>query len=342
MTAVVRLQIAGASPLLFGSNRLYEAHGIDSTRGPTFGDLTGHERSNAVRHQNSVLRDVVSHVPWSVFDGLVQRHGADARVRKLRAKDRLIALLYGQLAGASSIREITAGLKSHSARLYHLGARPVARSTLADAQAHRSHRLFAELLAATIQRAGRGLRRTISEAVHLIDSTTVSLSGLSASWARVSHNSCGAKLHLVLDPDADRPVYAEISPGNRHDITVAQAMPITPGVTYVFDLGYYDFAWWAKLDAAGCRILGSSPRTSRLKAGTPLADVVELALSEDVRARGAVPSDRIGHLPARLMRSRRHPFQDPVRKVRVRLDSGKVPRIVSNDLDASAQEIADL
>ena len=289
-----------------------------------------------MRHQNSVLHDLVNHIPWATFDSLVAQHGTDARVRKLRSKDHLIALLYGQLGGAKSIRDITAGLESHSARLYHLGARPVARSTLADANASRSYKVFAGLFAAMVQQGGRAMRRSMGEAVHLIDSTTVSLSALSADWARFSPNTCGAKLHLVLDPDADRPVHAEITPCRTNDITAAQAMPITPGVTYVFDLGYYDFTWWAKLDAAGCRIV------TRLKANTPLADVTELELPENVRAQGAILSDRIGHLPARLMHSRRNPFQDPVREVRVRLESGKVLRIMSNDLDASAQEIADL
>jgi len=53
-------------------------------------------------------------------------------------------------------------------------------------------------------------------------------------------------------------------------------------------------------------------------------------------------SDRIGHLPERQAASRRNPFQDPVREVRLKLDSGKILRLLSNDLDASAQEIADL
>ena len=35
-------------------------------------------------------------------------------------------------------------------------------------------------------------------------------------------------------------------------------------------------------------------------------------------------------------------MQDAVREVRVKTDTGKVLRILSNDLDASAQEIADL
>src|ERR1700736_1528486 len=109
-------------------------------------------------------------------------------------------------------------------------------------------------------------------------------------------------------------------------------MPIEPGATYVFDLGYYDYAWWAKLDAAQCRIV------TRLKSNTPLAVVEELAVPAD----SAILSDRIGHLPARQGSGRNNPFQDPVREVRVKLDTGKVLRILSNDLDASAREIADL
>ena len=53
-------------------------------------------------------------------------------------------------------------------------------------------------------------------------------------------------------------------------------------------------------------------------------------------------SDRIGYLPARQARSRANPFQDPVRELRVRTESGKILRIVSNDLDASAEDIAQL
>ena len=53
-------------------------------------------------------------------------------------------------------------------------------------------------------------------------------------------------------------------------------------------------------------------------------------------------SDRIGLLPRRQARNRSNPFSDPVREVTVRIDSGKVLRILSNDLDATARDIADL
>ncbi len=49
-------------------------------------------------------------------------------------------------------------------------------------------------------------------------------------------------MHVIYDPDADRPIYAAVSAANVNDITLAQAMPIEAGATYVFDLGYYDYA----------------------------------------------------------------------------------------------------
>jgi hypothetical protein len=52
------------------------------------------------------------------------KHGADALSRTLTVKRHLIALLYGQLSGATSLREIVTDMESHETRLYHLGAAP--------------------------------------------------------------------------------------------------------------------------------------------------------------------------------------------------------------------------
>ena len=285
-----------------------------------------------MRHQNSVFHSVLKHVPWAEFDRLVEIHGADARVRRLTTKSQLAALLYGQLSGAASLREIVTGLESHAARLYHLGAAPVRRSTLSEANMSRPHAVFGELLGAMLKQVNRGLRRKLAETTYLIDATGVRLSELSAGWARFSSGVCGAKVHVIYDADADCPIYAAVSAAKVNDITVAQQMPIEPGATYVFDLGYYDYTWWAKLDAAQCRIV------TRFKANTPLEPVEELPVPEGSN----ILSDRIGFLPPRQAKSRRNPMQDAVREVRVVSETGKVLRILSNDLDAGAQEIAEL
>ena len=90
-----------------------------------------------MRHQNSVFHSLTKHIPWSTFDKLVDEHGSDFRVRRLDSKSQFLALLFGQLSGAGSLREIEAGLASHASRLYHLGAKCPARSTLSDANAKR-------------------------------------------------------------------------------------------------------------------------------------------------------------------------------------------------------------
>lgn len=300
---------------------------LRSERLATYRDTEG----NTMRHKNSVFHDLLKHVPWTAFDHLVEAHGADSRVRRLSTRSQFVALLYGQLSGASSLREIEGGLSSHAARLYHLGAQPVARSTLADANAARPAAVFSELFTTLVARAHRGLRRKLGEATYLIDSTSLRLTAQSG-WAHFSAKACGAKAHVIYDADADCPIYAAVTAAKLNDITAAKDMPIVPGATYVFDLGYYDYRWWAKLDAKACRIV------TRFKANTPLTEIQTLPLPEG----SPILSDRIGFLPARQAKSRSNPMNMAVREVRVITETGKILRILCNDLDASAQQIADL
>ncbi len=295
-------------------------------------------------HHNSVFHSVLASMSWGVFDRAVAEHGADKHVRHLSTRTQFIALLYGQLSGASSLRALVSSFASHAKRLYHLAARPVARSSLSDANAHRPEAVFAAVFAALVARVHPELARRMADCVLLIDSTTMRLSQLSESWARFSTDLCGVKAHVVYDAAAESPVYLAVTPQRTNDITVAQAMPLQPGATYVFDLGYYDYAWWAELHDAGCRILGSSPRTTRLKANTPLSIETERMIEPGELATDSavILSDRTGTLPKRQTNRRQNPMHHVVREVRVRIETGKVLRLLTNDLTAPAQEIADL
>lgn len=300
-----------------------------SKRLATFWDT---EKDQAMRHENSVFHGLLKQVPWHRFERLVEEHGADARVRRLSTKSQLVALLYGQFSGAASLREIVTGLSSHAVQLYHVGAGPVRRSTFSDANAQRPVAVFTDLLAIMMKQAHRGLRRKLAETTYLIDATSARLNQRSAGWAQFSAGVCGAKVHVIYDANADRPIYAAVTAAKVNDITVAKQMPIEPGATYVFDLGYYDYAWWAALDAVGCRIV------TRFKSNTPLDLIKELSIATGSN----ILSDRIGFLPVRQAKHRCNPMRDAVREVRIATETGTVLRILSNDLDASAGEIADL
>jgi Transposase DDE domain/Domain of unknown function (DUF4372) len=289
------------------------------------------EGIKAVRHQNIVFHELLKLIPWAAVDELEQQHNPGWDPRGLAVKAHLIAMVFAQLAGSRSLRDIETNLKSHAGKLYHLGGETVSKSALSTANGSRRFDVFGGLLAALMQKLQRGYRRKIGDCVRLIDSTGVKLSQ-SAAWATFSAGVCGAKAHIIYDPDADAPLYLMVTASNVNDITAAKAMPIEAGGTYVFDLGYYDYGWWAALDAQGCRIV------TRLKVNTPFAVVAE----QPVAPGAAILSDRTGYLPNRLAASRQNPMSKLVREVRVRIETGKVLRIFSNDLTAGAQEIADL
>jgi hypothetical protein len=285
-----------------------------------------------VRHRNSVFHDLLKRLPWAAFEGLVGAHGSDEGTRSFTARQHLSALLFAQLSGAASLREIEAAMTSHQGRLYHCGAVAPKRSTFADANRNRDFRVFSGLFEAMLAGASRGFRRKMADAVRLIDSTGLRLAGVGAEWARFSTSVFGVKAHVIYDPDLGRPVYHAVTAANLNDITAAKAMPIEAGATYVFDLGYYDFGFWAKLDALGCRLV------TRFKTNTPLNEAKDMPLAEG----SDVLSDRIGFLPARQCGNRKNPIQDGVREIVVETETGKRLRILTNDLDAPAQEIADL
>ncbi len=91
---------------------------------------------------------------------------------------------------------------------------------------------------------------------------------------------------MVYDADAEVPIYAAVTPARVNDITAAKKMPITAGATYVFDLGYYDYGWWAELDAKACRM-------SRAEINSPITVFETLPVSAC-----AILSDRIEFLPS--------------------------------------------
>ena len=293
-----------------------------------------------MRHDPTVLEQIVQHVPWGVFDRLVAEHGADAGVRGFDSRDHFLTLLAAALGGHHGLRPTVAALAPHRGALRLLGGKPPARSTLSEAGARRPATLFTALFHAMLPRlAGRARRQQMQEAIRLIDATQLNVGARMQNWLGLHRGQTAAKLHVVYDPRAARPVYFDVTPSRINDITWAQReLGIEPGATYVFDLGYYDFAWFAKLTAAGCRFV------TRLKVNTPLREIEEYPLAPAVTRKGdaVILADRTGLLPARLAASRRNPFCQRAREVLVRIDTGKTLRLFTNDLTSPAETIAAL
>jgi transposase len=90
-----------------------------------------------------------------------------------------------------------------------------------------------------------------------------------------------------------------------------------------------------RLCAQGCRFV------TRLKKNTPTRLLAQREVTPAAAARG-ITADRVVLLPQRLKGTRTHPLACELREVHVVIETGKTLRIVSNDLAAPAETLADL
>ena len=203
----------------------------------------------------SIFDQLVKQIPRRAFQSLVENSDADKWVKSFTCWQQLVAMMFAQLSAQTSLRDVVAAFNAHPRRHYHLGLRPLARSTLADANADRPVAVFEALLHKMLGMLTGGVATDARNAVRLLDSTIISLSHKMHRWAQFRSNNCGIKVSMVLDPDQQSPTFFEIAPARITDQTLAHQMPIEPGATYVFDRGYMDAAFWAKLDEKGCRFV---------------------------------------------------------------------------------------
>ena len=204
-----------------------------------------------MRHQNTIISSILKALPRRRFDPIARRHGGERYVKSCTSWDHFVAMVYGQLSNVSSLRGLEAGWNAFAQHHYHLGAGPIRRSTLADANRRRPAQIFAEVFSELSGTADRHIRRDGAEMIRLIDSSPVPL-GVLFKWAAWNGRIKGAKLHVVYDPQADQPRLVEITPANVNDVEFSGAIEPEKGATYVFDKGYYSFGWWSQLHAAGC------------------------------------------------------------------------------------------
>ncbi len=282
-----------------------------------------------MRYQDTVFGGLMKSFPRWRFEALVRRHDADRRVRRLPCWSQFLAMVYAQMSGARSLREVEAALERFPGSHAHLGLKPVRRSTLSDANRQRPAALFEDVFEALVGQLGRsaGGRRG-REMLRLIDATRVMVGKRITHW---QEDGC-VKAHVVYDPQGDMPTCVAVTSVRVNDITPAKRFPIEAGATYVFDKAYYDFGYWAALDAQGCHFV------TRLKTHSPVA-VIE---TRSVEGEGPVVADCIGRLSKRVGGGRKNPYVKPVRLVTVVPDTGRQIVLVTNDLQAPAAQIAAL
>ena len=120
------------------------------------------------------------------FQKVVEETKTEYHARGFTSWNHFVAMLFGQLSGQDSLRSIEAGLASQSKSLYHLGVKPIHRSTLAYANQHRTHKLFKKIFERRLfkcQPIAPKHKFRFKNPLYSIDTTTIDLCLSIFNWA---------------------------------------------------------------------------------------------------------------------------------------------------------------
>ncbi len=205
----------------------------------------------------SLFAQVLSLISRQEFSKAVRQRGAEKAAKGFSCWDQFVAMLFCQLGGANSLREICGGLATAMGKLRHLGlTQAPARSTLSYANSHRPWELFEDIFHSLLGQAraiaGLGKRKfRFKNPLRSIDASTIHLCREVFDWARYGRTKGAVKLHLMLDHQGCLPGWACITEGKVHDVTPVKTLRFAPGTIVAMDRGYNDYALFSRWCEAG-------------------------------------------------------------------------------------------
>jgi len=195
----------------------------------------------------TVLMQIQKLVPDELFDKLATKYHVDKYASVFTASTHFAVLMFAQLAGLKSTRDIqhaTASLFSMAPLVN------VKKSTLAEANKRINWRFYYELFQALFVLFSDRFSRhdfPVPGKLLSLDSTLIPVCLERLPWAKYRTTKGALKLHTLLDHDGLVPQDIVVTNGKVSDIRAARTIPVTPGTTYLVDRGYFDSAWFARI-----------------------------------------------------------------------------------------------
>ena len=195
-----------------------------------------------------IFSQVVDFIPRYQFNKLVTKYRGNWHARGLTCYNQLLHLLFGQITGCDSLRDICLCLEAHKDILYHLGFRKTVNpSSLSRANEKRDYRIYEGLGTHLISEVRPMYSKTsipeitIDNVLYALDSTTISTSIKLAAWALGKYSKGAVKMHTLLDLRGSIPANIHITDGRWHDSNELDCLTPEPGAFYIMDKAYVDF-----------------------------------------------------------------------------------------------------
>lgn len=190
------------------------------------------------------------------FERLVQKKDDKTKGWGLTYWNQLLVLMFGQLSGCRSLRELADITTAHFKKSFHLGFGRVAinRSVLSKANTLRDYHVF-EAFAYPMVEIAQGKRIDkafdLSGRYYAFDSTTIDLCLSLFDWAKFKSTKSGIKMHTMLDVVTDIPAMFTITEAAVSDVRAMDWITYEPLACYIFDRGYWDLARLFNIETVG-------------------------------------------------------------------------------------------
>ena len=194
-----------------------------------------------------VFAQIIEFLPQRQFRRIVARYNDRTTNWSMSHWNHMLVLMFGQLMGCGSLRELTDLTIAHGRKSKHLGfgSQPVNRQILSRANSLRDHRIFEEFAFYMVSIA-QSKRITKEFELHgrfyAIDSTTIDLCMAVFRWAEFRSTKSGIRIHTQIDIVTEIPVFYRITNARVHDVNSMDWFTYEPLACYVFDRGYFDLA----------------------------------------------------------------------------------------------------
>lgn len=282
-------------------------------------------------HHNTALHQLLKPLSRHEFETAAHQHHVGQKLRKASRWDQFVGLLMSQLSGRQSLRDIESNLHSQQHKLYHLGAKPIARTTLARLNEQQPFELYQALFYRLLKRQPSGLgshKFRFKNPLYSLDASLIDLSLNLFPWAITRDNKAAVKLHVGLNHGTGIPDFVAIGDGKQSELIAGRQFAFPKGSLVVFDKGYVDYGWYNTLTRKGIYFV------SRLRPNS----IYRVLERRDVRHLDGVTCDQEIELSSAHARKREAP---PLRRIGYRCpDTGRHYVFITNHMHLSARTIA--
>lgn len=200
-----------------------------------------------MRNSTTIFNQLLNLIPYGKFQKVVDEFNGDKYTKKFTTYHQFTTLLYAQITGKDSIRDIERPINFNKGKLQFFSLPEIKRSTFSDANKKRDCKIFEKLFSVLLEKTMKLTPQhkfKFKNELYSLDASTINLCLNVFDWAKYRKTKGAIKLHTQLSHNGNIPDFLVITDGKCSDIRAAKTyFNFLPDSIVVFDKGYIDFEW---------------------------------------------------------------------------------------------------